>query len=539
MPDPIELASDYYLSNFVKLTEHAREWYPDLLTAEERLWLNSFEQLDKQAQCLLVRLLSRKGEWFRSDKLNYTEIGDITPYLESLERNGFVAVNRDICAHTLACELLTKAEICTLFTTTHKSARKDQILTQVPLTPFTRFDQIDFKIIKLQQAKVIDVLLALFFANTRQDLSQFVLDDLGLHQFEHYQLSKVRRFFSSRSELDQLLHLSELHSRYSESDRKDPHSLVTLLNEIDQPLTHSYLERKRQRLVNEIARDLERIDELEQSLRWFHTTTLPPSRERQARLYDKLDNITAMSDVVMSIISHPSDVSELEVANKLAQRVKRKQGQRVSREAKPKVSEHRLALDLSQQRVELAVKSYYERQGYQVFYSENVLLNALFGLAFWDVIFAPIEGAFVNRYQHRPLDLYHQDFTAKRQQLFAEAFQALEQSGLSSLHTTYEKKYGLANPFVHWSEFSSDLLEACIKHIPAHLAIALFKVMLQDLKLYRSGMPDLVLFKNGKFEWVEVKGPGDKLQDNQWRWIKEFLRLDILVSVAYVIHCKD
>ncbi|MEZ8100780.1 VRR-NUC domain-containing protein [Vibrio bivalvicida] len=539
MPDPIELAPDYYLSNFIKLIDHAREWYPDLLTTEEHKWLYDFEQLDRKAQCLLVRLLSRKGDWFRSDKLNYTEIGDTAPYLESLDHNGFVTVNSDICANTLARELLTKPEICTLFAIPHKSTRKEQLLDQVPVTLFTRFDEISFVVIHLQQARVIDVLLALFFANTHQDLSQFVLDDLGLHQFERYQLSKVRRFFSTRCELNQLLHLSELHSRYSESDRKNPHCLVNLLNEIDIPITHSYIERKRQQLVNDIARDLERVGDFEQSLKWYNTTTLPPSRERQARLYDKLDNVTAMSDVVASIISHPYNISELEVANKLAQRVKRKQGQRIPRKAKFKVSEHRLELGLSQQRVELAAKSHYEQQGYQVFYSENVLLNGLFGLAFWKVIFAPIEGAFVNRYQHRPLDLYHRDFFAKRQLLFAETFQSIEQSGLSGLHSTYKEKYGLANPFVHWTEFSPDLLKACIKHIPTQVALALFKVMLQDLKLYRSGMPDLILFKKGQFEWVEVKGPGDKLQDNQRRWIKEFLRLDILVSVAFVNHCKD
>jgi hypothetical protein len=58
--------------------------------------------------------------------------------------------------------------------------------------------------------------------------------------------------------------------------------------------------------------------------------------------------------------------------------------------------------------------------------------------------------------------------------------------------------------------------------------------MLSDLKIYRNGMPDLILFKDGEFEWVEVKGPGDKLQDNQWRWISHFKRLKVPFSVAYV-----
>lgn len=66
------------------------------------------------------------------------------------------------------------------------------------------------------------------------------------------------------------------------------------------------------------------------------------------------------------------------------------------------------------------------------------------------------------------------------------------------------------------------------------MLVDLFSVQLRDLKLYRNGMPDLIAFKGDQFEWIEVKGPGDKLQDNQWRWNKEFNRLKVPFSVCYV-----
>lgn len=535
MPDPIELAPDYYLHNFTKLTQHALEWYRDLLQNPELDWLARFNQLDVKTQCLLVRLLSRKGEWFRSDKLSYVEIGDIETALRSLERNQFIVINGPIMTQDLADQLLTKPELCTLFFPANKSLRKSQLVAQLEAVEFNQFDQLGFMVIKLQQAQIIDVLLALFFANTHQDLSQFVLDDLGLHQFEGYQLSTERRFFSHRSELDQLLHLSELHHRYLDSDRKDRNSLLSMLDEIATPIDHKFLERKRQHLINDMARDLERLEEWVPCLEWYKQTTLPPSRERRARVYDKLDNIPPMCDVVTDILLAPYDVAEQEVAQKLNHRLLRKLGQRVAREAKPVVSEHHLALDLSQQRVELVVKQHFESLGYQVFYNENLLLTALFGLAFWQAIFAPVEGAFINRYQYRPLDLYHDDFTDKRQQLVGSIFYQLEHTDPVYLIDVYQQKYGIANPFVHWEGVSLELIEAGIKHFSSQQLIELFKVMLKDLKLYRSGMPDLILFKSGKFEWVEVKGPGDKLQDNQWRWIKEFIRLGLPISVAYVV----
>ncbi|TON43064.1 hypothetical protein CGH58_05835, partial [Vibrio parahaemolyticus] len=75
--------------------------------------------------------------------------------------------------------------------------------------------------------------------------------------------------------------------------------------------------------------------------------------------------------------------------------------------------------------------------------------------------------------------------------------------------------------------------------IPTRTLLELFKVQLSDLKLYRNGMPDLIAFRDNEFEWIEVKGPGDKLQDNQWRWIKEFARLNVPFVVCYVTARKE
>lgn len=241
-----------------------------------------------------------------------------------------------------------------------------------------------------------------------------------------------------------------------------------------------------------------------------------------------------MCDIVTKMQATPSDVSELELAVKLEQRLLRKRGHKVPRTIKPSCNEIKLELDLSQTRVELAVKQHFENQGWDVYFSENSFLCGLFGLAFWDVVFSDVEGAFINRYQHRPLDLYHSDFVDKRTEQVESVFQAISKHGLSHLLEIYDQKYGIANPFVHWSYFPKSLIEYSIESIPNALVVDLFKVMLSDLKLFRTGMPDLIAFKGGEFHWIEVKGPGDKLQDNQWRWIKEFERLSVPFSVCYV-----
>ncbi|ABU73992.1 VRR-NUC domain-containing protein [Vibrio campbellii] len=534
MENIVELAPDYYLDNFFKLTQHATEWYSNLLSQDEHQWLSAFETLNKPAQCLLVRLYSRKGCWFRSDKLNYQEIENIQSALGELAVHDFVSLSPDLTIQELATNLLTKPEIVTLYPEHPKSLKKEALVACLSEERFELFEALNFTVIKLNSEHMIDVLLALFFANTHQDLSQFVLDDLGLHQFEQYQLSKTRRFFERREQIDRLIELRQLSNLYWQCDRKQKASLDILIEAMPERVEHRYVDRKREHMINDIARDYERINELEIAIALFETTTLAPSRERRARIYDKLEQNELFSDIVTIMLTHPIDVSEFEVAQKLEQRVKRKLGFKVPRASKPKCNEYHIELDLSQQRVELATKAHFESLGWTVFYSENTLLNSLLGLTLWDAIFAPIEGAFINVYQHRPLDLYHADFADKRKQLIDNALEQVKQGNTQVLLDTYLDKVGISNPFVSWAYVNEELISLALEHIPNDLLVELFNVQLSDLKLYRNGMPDLIAFKDGKFEWIEVKGPGDKLQDNQWRWIKEFNRLNVPFSVCYV-----
>ena len=65
--------------------------------------------------------------------------------------------------------------------------------------------------------------------------------------------------------------------------------------------------------------------------------------------------------------------------------------------------------------------------------------------------------------------------------------------------------------------------------------IALFERLLSDLRYHRTGLPDLIHFPHdGGYRLIEVKGPGDRLQKNQQRWMAFFARQDIPHRVAQV-----
>lgn len=108
------------------------------------------------------------------------------------------------------------------------------------------------------------------------------------------------------------------------------------------------------------------------------------------------------------------------------------------------------------------------------------------------------------------------------------------------IRATWREKHGLASPFVHWAIVDEPLVELALACIPAdHLRLC-FERLLGDLKANRAGLPDLIQFMpdapagKPRYRMIEVKGPGDRLQDNQRRWIDFFCRHDMPVEVCHV-----
>ncbi|MDG3085718.1 VRR-NUC domain-containing protein [Vibrio hannami] len=532
--ESVQLSQHYYRDNFRKLTSHALLWYRDLLNEKELDWIVCFENLTSSAQCLLVRLISRKGPYFRSDKLTYPEIEDLQTAAKLLSEQGFLEINPTLEFSIIAEQLLTKPELLALFPEQNRSARKSQIIDDILKEIQEPAPQLPFDIYLVREHHIIDVLSLLFFANTRQDITQFVVSDLGIQRFESYSLDKKLRFFQSREQIDALLTISLLTEQFHTEEMRDEVFLDNLLTLLPSNPKHPYVTKKTDRLINLIAREYERIGAHEKALNWFMKNAVPPSKERRVRILDNMERDAEAKSLVSEMLTAPYDISEFEVASRLDSRLRRKSGERISRAKPSAFNEQNLTLDLSSLRVELAVQARYKAQGWQAFYTENALLNALFGLAFWDIIFTPIEGAFINPYQHQPLDLYQPEFETRRRSLISNRLIELNDDHKKLIRMHFEQKQGIANTLVNWSVMTKELLRLCLRSFSAEQLISLFEIQLSDLKHYRSGMPDLIAFKDDQFLWIEVKGPGDKLQDSQKRWIQHFDQLEIPYVVCYV-----
>ena len=80
------------------------------------------------------------------------------------------------------------------------------------------------------------------------------------------------------------------------------------------------------------------------------------------------------------------------------------------------------------------------------------------------------------------------------------------------------------------------MLETALHCIPARHLRHCFERLLLDLRENRAGLPDLVQFwpLEQRYRMIEVKGPGDRLQNNQRRWLDYCHSVDIPVAVCHV-----
>jgi hypothetical protein len=543
-----DLAPDYYLRNFRFLLDWVNARYFDLLSEDERSFIAAFTQLEHGAQCLLVRLSSRKGPIFRRDKLSYSEITSIDIAAQQLINAALLQRDTQIDLITLAASL-TKPELLMLFgehLAGLKQARKE-VLVETLATIFTSarswqgWTHNHFGAAwHLDNQAVIRNLLLLFFGNSYQDLTEFVLQDLGLFRYENYTIDQQHRVFKTRAELEQYNHLVNLRDQLDASCTRE--MLLQLALQLPSQTASERLERRRAKLCNQLAYALERINEHSLALQLYEQSHLPPARERRIRLLEKQNLHTEAWALLNQLLEQPLDEQELQVAQRMAPRIAKKLGKTPNKRATiATITQQCEMIRLENEqgiplRVEEVVRLSLDKIHSPCVYAENALLGALFGLWLWPEMFRSIEGAFANPFQAAPLDLYQENFVPNRPGINS-LWQSLENGDYQqAIRQTWRDKHGVANHFVHWSFITSDLLDMALHCIPAHHLKLIFERLLFDIKNNRSGLPDLIQFfpEQKTYRMIEVKGPGDRIQDNQQRWLDYFAQHQIPAEVCYV-----
>jgi hypothetical protein len=532
----------YYLENFRQVLSWIGQRYDDLLDAEERRFIDDFARLPQPAQALLVRMVMRKGTLFRASKLDYAEIGDVALAAAPLLECGWVDGQPHLDLHGLFA-LLRKDELGLCFKAHGvKTAEKKADLLE-RLLPFYEhaqplaqwFEGFDDVVLALQVMPLCDRLRLLYFGNLYQEWSEFVLADLGIYRYEKVEFSIESRGISQRADIDTCLHLHTCRQALDEGAALDALAAQALAIHTENP----WLAMRRAKLLFQIGYQAEREQDAALALSVYAQSSYPGARVRRIRVLERSERYAEAMTLLQDAQAAPENDEETQHLLRIAPRLQRKLGDAsVRRRAKRAVTRLDLSVvPLPDYSVEQLIQLHLAEEGSEVHYVENALINSLFGLLCWPAIFAPLPGAFFHPFHSAPSDLYSPDFYLRRAALFDACLAQLDDEGYQAvIRQHYVSKHGLQSPFVFWGALTPDLLEQALHCLPAHHLKRWFRRLLQDIKANRTGMPDLIQFypEQQRYRMIEVKGPGDRLQDNQLRWLDFCAEHEMPVVVCYV-----
>ncbi|HEF5869743.1 TPA: VRR-NUC domain-containing protein [Burkholderia cenocepacia] len=536
----------YYLTNFERALAWLGERYDDLFDAHEHAFVRQFATLPQASRALLVRMLMRNGSDFRASKLVYDEIGCTLDAAAPLVALGWVDPAPALTLDELFA-LSTKAELLRIFPSlaAHAGERKADWLERLrpvhdvaqPLDAWCA--QPDDRVLRVTVGALCDRLRLMFFGNLHQDWSEFVLADLGVFQYESVPIAPSSRAFQQRGDVDAYLALQMCRDALDAWPDDLPFDdLLRALDAVD--CAQPWLATRRAKLLFALGQACERRADWDAALDAYTRSAWPGSRHRRIRVLERCGRDGDALALALDARNGFESDEERQRVERMLPRLQRRAGHRVERApAATDVPRETLVLARPDAfvSVEFAVRDHLAQPASPVHYVENTLINSLFGLLCWEPVFAAVPGAFFHPFQRGPADLHAPDFAVRRAAAFDACFAQLDSGAYrDTIRRHFATKAGLQSPFVFWGVLTDELLDEALACLPPEHLRLWFTRLLADIRSNRSGLPDLVRFwpDERRYELIEVKGPGDRLQDNQTRWLAYCLAHRMPVRVVDV-----
>lgn len=544
---PVPAHRYYYLHNFERALAWITQRYSDLLDSAERDFLAQFAALPTLSRALLVRMLMRRGPWFRASKLAYEEIPEVPAAAGPLLALGWLDTQAPMLLEELF-DLHTKSELGAVFAPPERGSgtrKSDWLLALGSLHAEPRryadwHPQAEEPVWRVMLGALSERLRLMFFGNLHQDWTEFVLADLGVFKYESVAFDASSRAFQSRDDIDAYLALQACREALEEGT-----DAAAMRQAIDAcRSSNPWLEKRRAKLLLRLGNACERAAQWDEALLTYAQCSYPGARHRYIRVLERLERHEEALQRALEAQQAPESDEEQQKLLRMLPRLQRSLGQgQPGRRPGAARALLRLRSDIEldppplPMSVEYVLRQHWHSEHSPVFYVENALVNSLFGLLCWPAIFAPVQGAFFHPFQSAPADLSAPDFTQRRADEFARCLALLDAPDYAqAILERFAAKQGVQSPFVFWGVLTEPLLQLALECISAAHLKLLFTRLMADVKANRTGFPDLVRFwpSERRYELVEVKGPGDKLQDNQIRWLEYCSAHGIPVSVCHV-----
>lgn len=509
----------YYADNLLVVVRTVQRRYGDLLDPAELCFGATILALPAPAQRLYARLIGRRGPLIREDRLSYAEIGDLQVALGCLEDAGLVE-RCPAAPPTVLCHLMKRDELESLFTLelarapcSNKAERIAWLAARIPVAFLRWRMRRTLAWLAVASPDHLDLYRLLFFGDRRQDLTTFVMRDLGVHRYEPIELCRETRLFADRSTLGRYLELVAMQEEVAALGKRPDletcsEQVLDLVARLRDEIDNRTLERRRSRVLNQLGRNLERVGADQWALRCFGLSTLAPARERRMRILHRLGDRAGVERLRRDVLANPESTLEADFAARFTRRGRR-----------PAVPTTEIELEtVPAMPIEQYAAGLCTASGGTAWHLENDLPMAIFALAYWSWMFAPIEGAFLHPFQVGPRDLYWPDFFTARANTCSDPLAGPLKASLKRMACAKE---GTANRLFSWHRCPREVIEVFVDAVPEGDLRALLEIVRHDLAGKRSGFPDLTIVHGpGRYEFVEVKGPTDQLQAHQHLWIQ-------------------
>lgn len=521
----ITLPPLYYRDHFREMIGFITSVYGAMLGVEEQAFIARFEALDEWAQCLYIRMSNRKKAVFSPRDLAYQEIGDLWGGLDQLREHGFIREIEEgdyrACLEDRpkpALIDLAKGHQLEVKTGWSKPRLVAFLFAHLPYERFSAgFLRSDHFV--PEHKETLGFLLYLHFGRLSDNMTSFALRDLGVVSVRAHD-SYQARFGSLEEARAGYFYTRQLRALKGGADFR---ALAQTVDDWPVPLAEPAIT-LRDTLLHQIGLAYEKQKDNAAALAIYARSGAFESHERSVRLLYSLGAAEEVRARLEAMLENPAHDEEYIFASDF---YARKFGQqRIGVYTQLLRSAETIEADeLYRGDAEYAAMQAYARQGWTVYHTENGLWPALFGLVFHEALSA---AGFASAFDHRPQSLKDRTFHTRFADEIAEKLAAVRRGeGAALVRETLRRAPGETNGLFQWFDGLEALVTAFAAAAPPDAMAGLLQKMAADFHALRDGFPDLVLIREGRVRFVEIKGEGDQIRRHQ------LARLNLLRGLGF------
>ena len=515
------LPTFYYHEHFVEMLDFIDQHYAHVLLPEHVDYMSSFRTLTREAQCLYVRLVNRKGRVFATDRLRYPELGEQRPLLKELRNHEWIGAPGAEQFHDLLT-FLTRREIYDAVlphvTGLSRSLKKAELVQfaveNIDAGEFMGWLQSE-RLLVQGRVRETRFLLFLYFGRVQDGLSKFTLRDLGLVQTRSSEESFEPRF-SDREEALENFYFAD---RLQVTDKPSNEQLQDLIAEVSEwpPANFSSSATLRDKLAYKLGRQADQEKDVETAIYLYEQGENAQCSERAMRLLLASGRRDEAKIRLERCIDSPRSDEEYLVARDIYRRKFEKK--RTS--AATDILRLAEVIEIDESRngaPERAAVEHYERRGLQAYRTENLLWRTLFGLLFWDELFADDCASSNSPFEWLPAALTDGSFYRVNRDTVEEKLARVQADSRSIKHQLLRVStqfYGQPNGVFRWRRSINDALFALLDADCGPSITHVLRSLCQDYTERRYGYPDLLVIDELGARFVEIKTDGDQVRRNQ------------------------